>query len=189
MSATNRGAIRRLQDKYQTPLSAIEPLLGHIDWSRVKSFGEPCLGKGNIMNLVHQNLIRHCKDHAPARLFYCEIVHGLDYFKNDWPNLDLIITNPPFALLLPFLQRSLGQAATVIYLMRINVLGSGGGQRARPETRARSQFFKANPPTHLLALSERPSFRLSGGTDSCEYAWFAWDRGSFLTVPPGVYVL
>jgi hypothetical protein len=128
-------------------------------------------------------------DHTPAGLFYCEIDHGLDYFKSGWAEIDLIITNPPFSLALPFLQLSLSQARTVIYLLRLNILGDGGGPRARPETRARSEFFKANPPTHLFPLSQRPSFRLNGGTDACAYAWFAWDRDELIKTPRGVIVI
>jgi hypothetical protein len=182
MSATNRGAVRRPFDRYQTPIPTIEAILPYIDWPRVKTLCEPCKGAGNIITAL---------DQVPfsGLIYWHEIMDGLDYFKSELTDIDLILTNPPYNQAHQFLALSLKQAKTAIYLMRLNILGSGGGPRARPETRARSLFFKSNPPTHLFALSERPSFRSSGSTDACEYAWFGWDRGSLITVRPGIYIL
>jgi len=93
-------------------------------------------------------------------------------------DLDLIITNPPFKIALEFLEKSLTESKTVIYLLRLNFLG----------TLKRKEFWNANQPTHLFTLAKRPSFT-GKGTDATEYAWFVWDRGNFMKQEKGIYVI
>jgi hypothetical protein len=199
VSATNRGAIRNANDFYPTPAPAIDALLSVLDLSRGPSFLEPCKGDGAIC------------DRIPVYPKYaCEITEGRDYFKyKPHGPFDLIITNPPFSQALEFLQKSLAEADCVIYLLRLNFLGS----------RQRRQFWRDNPPTHLLALAERPVFawtcrpakgekrgcgaaylpgstnvctcgrRVGPSTDATDYGWFCWDKRGFVKRPPGVHVL
>jgi hypothetical protein len=96
---------------------------------------------------------------------YAEIREDKDYFDSRVMS-DLIITNPPFNIALDFLQKSLKESKTVVYLLRLNFLGS----------QKRKEFWQSNPPTHLFTLAKRPSFT-GKGTDATEYAWFVWDGG------------
>lgn len=153
MSATNRGAVRNEYDFYATPREPIEKILAEIDFSCISSFVEPCRGDGAIYNYITCE-----KD-------YSEIREDRDYLKMVF-DCDLIITNPPFSIALDFLEKSLKEAKTVVYLLRLNFLGS----------QKRKEFWQSNPPSHLFTLSKRPSFT-GKGTDATEYAWFVWDRG------------
>lgn len=199
MSATNRGAQRVTNDLYPTPAPPINALLSVLRYSGIRTFHEPCKGLGAIYDRIE------CRYKS-----YCEIAEGKDYLTYTAPHhYDLIVTNPPFSLALPFLKKSLQEAATVIYLLRLNFLGS----------RERRPFWHANRPTHVLTLAERPIFvwtcrphkgekrgcgasylpastdtcicgrRVGPSTDSIEYAWFCWDRAGLVTLPPGVHVL
>lgn len=203
MSSTNRGAERQPHDLYPTPAPPIDALLSVMRYSPLRHFHEPCKGTGAIYDRVQ------C-----LRKSYCEIAEGIDYLTHTPPHqYDLIITNPPFSLALEFLQKSLQEADTVCYLLRLNFLGS----------QKRRVFWQANRPSHVLVLPERPVFswpchghsakekkqkgcgamflpeerkvcpicggRVGPGTDSIEYAWFCWDRGGFVTLEPGVHVL
>lgn len=86
------------------------------------------------------------------------------------PNVDLIVTNPPFSKSIEFVIKSLIEAKTVCYLQRLNWLGST----------SRKNFWNNNPPDKIFVLSQRPQFMkemgLKSGTDSTEYAWFIWDK-------------
>lgn len=168
MSSTNRGATRNDNDKYMTPDYTVDSLLSVLDIQKIRPlcFCEPCRGTGAIFDRIDANT----KWHA-------EIDEGIDYLEIPY-FVDLVITNPPFTLALEFLQKSLTEAETVIYLLRLNFLGS---QKRKP-------FWQANPPSHTMVLSKRPSFT-GNGTDSIEYAWFAWDTLGLITLPPGVHVL
>jgi hypothetical protein len=134
------------------------------------TFLEPCKGEeGRIIERI-----------TCHRRLWCEIAEGFDYLAyQPERRADLIITNPPFSQALEFLQKSLAEADCVIYLLRLNFL----------ESRKRRAFWQANPPTHLLALAERPCFTGDGRTDATGYGWFCWDKRGFVKLPPGVHVL
>ena len=157
MSAHNRGGPRIDKDAYQTPLWVVHALLPFINWTSVSTFLEPCKGGGHIFNSLPPGIKKTWR----------EIESGRAYLT--WTpktEFDLLITNPPFSHGLEFLQKSLTEAKTVAYLLRVNFLGSVD----------RRAFWGLNEPDHMLVLTPRPSF-VYGGTDSTEYAWFIWDRG------------
>lgn len=160
MSATNRGAERRASDDYQTPLWAVHAILPYFAWDDIHTFLEPCKGDGHIFKSLPKGVKKTWR----------ELSQGRDYLDYDpKTEFDLIITNPPFSLAMDFLERSLGQARTVAYLLRVNWLGSID----------RRDFWNLNPPDHMLVLTPRPSFT-GGSTDATEYAWFIWDRGELV---------
>lgn len=168
MSASGRGADRRPNDFYQTPLYTIESLFKVLDFNKVNNFFEPCKGIGNIYNNVD------VKDKD-----YCEILENKDYLNTPLNReYDLIITNPPFTYAKEFLEKSLTESKSVWYLLRLNFL----------ESKERSDWWKDKNPTHLLTLSARPSFT-GKGTDATGYAWFGWDYSNICKLPPGIHVL
>ena len=196
MSSTNRGANRVENDKYNTPALTINSLLDVLRIEPYYTFLEPCRSTGTIYNALH----------LPTRQkLWAEIDYGIDYLVTPYPHSDLIITNPPFSLALEFLRKSLTEADSVWYLLRLNFLGS----------QKRKAFWNANPPTHVLVLSERPCFvwvcqnrackamyepgttticeaccgKVRAQTDSIEYAWFGWDRIGVCGLTEGVHVL
>lgn len=139
-----------------TPIWAVDALLRHIIFRSGDRILEPCRGTGNIYNRLPR---RHIKR------YWREIDDGRDYLKyHPRRRFDFIITNPPFSLALDFLKKSLNEANTVCYLLRLNYLGS----------EKRQPFWMNHPPTDIIILSRRPSFT-GGGTDATEYAWFIWD--------------
>ena len=169
MSATNRGAVRNPQDAYYTPQWCVKLLLKELNINPEMIFLEPCKGGGNIYDLVDTKI-----------KLWAELDEGVDFLSYTPPQPPtLIITNPPFSLALEFLLKSLlHKEATVIFLLRLNFLGS---QKRKP-------FWNKFPPSHLYVLSERPSFT-GHGTDATEYAWFVWDRQNICLKPAGVYVI
>lgn len=174
MSATNRGTVRNKNDFYPTPGWCVDELIAELKPGclKGKSFMEPCRGDGAIYSRVIQTL-------KPTLVDWCELSDGRDYLKTEpLHRLDAIITNPPFSLAKAFLEKSLAEADFVAYLLRINFLGS----------RCRHEFWQANLPSHLFALSRRPDFSGAGG-DACEYAWFVWDRLNICKRQPGIHVI
>jgi len=138
MSATGHGAIRVENDFYPTPDWCISAIVEKINWPLVRSMMEPCKGEGAILDQVPAGTVK----------YWAEITEGIDYLKTDVPKTDLTLTNPPFFAAPEFLVRSLAHSPTVVYLLRINFLGSA----------ERKALLTANPPSHLYVHSKRPSF-------------------------------
>jgi hypothetical protein len=163
---------RHDNDYYPTPITCIDPLLARLSLRDDMTVLEPCRGKARM---VYDRVPL-----PPERKLWAEIDDGIDYLYAEFGHVDLIITNPPFSLALEFLTKSLQEADTVCYLLRLGFLGSQG----------RHNFWKDNPLTHLGVLSAkgRPSFT-GDGTDNSEYGWFIWDRAGIVTEPPGVFVM
>lgn len=167
MSATNRGSERIAQDAYTTPGYVVDALLEYVNFQGA-TFLEPCRGLGTIYERVP--LAHSCKRH-------CEITEGIDYLKSPC-QADIIITNPPYSLAQELLEKSLREAHTVIYLLRVNWLGAV----------KRRSFWMQNKPSHLFVITPRPSF-VGNKNDATEYAWFAWDRGNRLRTDHWLTVL
>jgi hypothetical protein len=111
VSATGRSLARLAQDVYPTPGYCVDKLLPWLDLNgrngQPLTFFEPCRGDGAIYDRLP----------AEARKGHCEIREGTDYLATPVGRQDIIITNPPYSLALPFLQKSLSEADTVVYLL------------------------------------------------------------------------
>jgi hypothetical protein len=197
MSRTGHKIKRVENDSYQTPKSTLEPLLPYLELSDIKFFLEPCKGEGNIIDLIKPLLPETCVTE------YAELTEGRDYFTHEFKQVDLIITNPPFSKALEFLEKSLKEAKTVIYLLRLNFLAS----------QKRREFWSTYPPDHIFVLSTRPCFvwkcktkgckkkypvgtkvcscggKVGPGTDATEYAWFVWDTAGIVNINQWLTVL
>ena len=168
MSST-RQPKRKGPDIYPTPRPAVESLRSFLIergalYTNDRML-EPCRGGGNIIDVFPE-----------WSWEWCELLEGRDYLNTAFRavQFDWSITNPGFYLALEFLKKSLVEADSVAFLLRLNFLGS----------QKRRAFWQQHPVKTLLVLSERPSFTVNGKTDSTEYAWFIWSS----RVPPGVFV-
>ncbi|MDM5141556.1 class I SAM-dependent methyltransferase [Aeromonas bestiarum] len=169
MSSTTGNTIER--ELYQTPASAVAALMRCICFRPADTFMEPCRAEGNIYNPVPLPL---------EQKEWAEISQGRDYLAWDFGRqFDVIITNPPFSLTEEFLKKSQSELApggTLIYLQRVNFLGS----------KKRVPFWaEVGFPNKTPILVPRPRF-VNGGSDSCEYSWFIWDNGNRVNLPNGL---
>lgn len=176
MSAKGRGSIVAPHEFYATPRATVESLIKELTfdpWHSLK-YGDPCAGNSDI-------IIPFVKGGytEPMDWEWAEIREGKDYLTEGMTGeVDCIVTNPPFSLATQFIDRSLGEADFVAYLLRLNFWGS----------KKRKEWWEGKEPTHQFTLSQRPSFT-GKGTDSTEYAFFVWDRLGLCRRPPGMYVI
>lgn len=180
MSATNvpkaDGTLteRHADDFYATPRWCIDAILPHL--GRAHRTLDPCCGDGAILEAVrpfgHAYGIEIDEGRAEAARAKCHVVKVADALalpRGAWDQPDAIVTNPPFALALPFLERALAEVAeggTVAFLLRLAWMA---GQK-------RAAFHRAHP-SDVYVLSRRPSFTANGKSDSAEYAWFCFGPG------------
>lgn len=178
MSATNRGGIRKEHDFYATPKWCIGRILERLSDRELPDgkWLEPGAGSGNILKMAAAyrpkvswtalDIREECREQL---LVYTPNVIITDKYLN--PELtplkdlhyDVAIGNPPYNLALDFIKTARAQADHVLFLLRLNFLGS-----------KRRQSFWAEHMPDVYVLPNRPSFTIDGGTDATEYAWFHW---------------
>ena len=185
MSSTQQPK-REGPDFYPTPTWCTEALLS--DWSIPDSNNDllldPCCGKGAILEIARASGFRTAGIEIQAVLAEqvspdAKMVTVADALTIDWPECDLVVTNPPFNSAMRFVAKAVehlrvGKCGRVAMLLRQAFISS----------KARQAFHLANP-SRFLPLSRRPSFT-GKGTDSCDYAWFVWgDRPGTWRLLPG----
>jgi hypothetical protein len=214
MSATGRGGERIEHDNYPTPLWATRRLLEFVDVG-ARVF-EPCAGDGGITRVLRaerasawicgsdlRTVMRpECDEFAP----------NTDYlYAGAWrPQVDAVVTNPPYALAEEFVRTAMSHSPRVFALLRLGFLASS----------KRSAWLRANTPD-IYVLPQRPAFAAKWkceacgaqglvpytratkyhecavrppaflhtrlATDASDYAWFCWSRGE--TSAGGVMIL
>ena len=173
MSSTNRGTVRQPDDYYATPAWATRAILPHL--RQPKTVLDPFAGTGAILREVRTwdehvtaNGIELDADRAKECKLITPFTFVCDAFTLEWPQQDLILTNPPYSFALQSVQRATkyltewgtGQAA---FLLRLAFL----------ESKERNAFLRHRMPDKIKVLPRRPAF-VNGKTDSCAYAWFVW---------------
>jgi len=187
MSSTNRGKTSRSElDYYVTPQADIKEfltsfLVNHpeIDLSKL-SILDPCAWGNPATDTISAHDMSYpsaLESYTPHRLITNDIredspaEHHTD-FLNAWypPNTyDIIITNPPFNLALPIIEKALEilpDGGYCIMLLRLNFFGS----------KARKTFFDRHMPIETYVHHKRISFA-KGATDSIEYMHAVWRKG------------
>ena len=180
--------VRSPYDFYPTPVDCTQKILSLLwihDFNPDYVF-EPCAGDGAIVEILRQYypnafIVANEIDevHKPqlelAGWNHMTFKDILEIPTENFQNYNLIITNPPFSLTQEIIDhilvgvRNSVNKPVVIMLLRLNFLGS--------------QKRQEHLPISVQVLSKRPSFT-GKGTDSQEYAWFIWDYGNRLCLPP-----
>ncbi len=113
--------------------------------------------------------VEYLSDNGFVREPNCPVIFDTDYLS--WDNgkrWDLIITNPPFSLALPFLEHSrtlLAPGGKIVFLLRL----------AWTEGRKRYKILHSKwVPEKIAVIPDRPSFTNDGRTDATAYGIFMY---------------
>jgi hypothetical protein len=172
--------MRRANDNYPTP----EPLAKWITQKAINmhpypsyelSFLEPGCGDSAPfaraaakigVNDAHALDLRSISENVSTLESCLYTYDNTDFLTQHHLKYDVIATNPPFSLALPFIERSLDflyPVGIAAFLLRLGFLAS----------LQRASLFSHRPPSKVVVLQRRPSF-VGKGTDSSEYAVFFW---------------
>lgn len=172
-------------DYYATPTNEVINILNtlHYDFSN-KSILEPCIGGGHMLD----GIINYCDQHnqIPKAIVgtewadrgymndRCNIAYGLDFLDDNYPvhTTDVIIMNPPYATLEPFLIRALEIAQEkLIVLCRTQTLK--GASRYK-------NIFAKEPPSEIYQYIDRIQCWKNGekpaGSSAQAYCWLVWNK-------------
>lgn len=169
---------RRSWDFYPTPDWATTDLQNYVNVEG--SVLEPCAGKLDISNAVTNfpgvtEVITNDLDFNTVTNHHLDVSIPESWEqlegKNNLPEVDWIITNPPFSLSFQILKHAVKHARKgVLFLLRLSFL---------EPTTERAQWLKQNPPDGQIVLP-RISFTGDGATDSVTCAWLLWQKGEYL---------
>lgn len=173
-------------DYYATPTAEVKNILDTLQYDfSGETILEPCVGGGHMMD----GIIQYCEENNQTPFKYigtewadrgykndkCEISYELDFLADDYPvdEADIIVMNPPYATLEPFLIRALEIAQDkLIVLCRTQVLE--GVSRYK-------KIFANNPPTEVYQYIDRIQCWRNGkkptGSSAQAYCWLVWDMG------------
>lgn len=170
------GSERQPEDFYASDPANIPPLLKVLgpEWeSGGKLIYENACGRGHLSQVLelygHQVISTDLVNRGYG-------VGGVDFLEDNplFDNIpyDAVITNPPFKIAIPFIEKSLKLAPLVCMFLRIQFL----------ESESRDKFFKENPPRYVAVFRKRArtskdaKFPKGESSATC-YAWFIWERG------------
>ncbi len=134
---------------------------------RVETSGivlDPCCGSGAILDVAAESGFHTCGiELSPERSLIAGRTHSVKAYDTlasgcEWPHANALVTNPPYSLALPIIQKALmwkldrdiRLQVDLAFLLRINFLGS----------QDRHDFHK-KWPSDLYVLPRRPSFVMS----------------------------
>lgn len=190
---------RSALDYYATPAKEVVNILNELNYDfSNQTILEPCVGGGHMMEGIIQYLDTN-NDSCPQiigtdvqdrgyRSDSVQLLYGeeLDFLGDNYPieTANVIIMNPPYATLEPFIIRALEIATDkLIVLCRMQAIE--GVSRYE-------KIFKDNPPTYIYQYIERIQCWKNGikpsGASAQGYCWLVWDKSSAdYMSPPQLY--
>jgi hypothetical protein len=125
---------------------ALGKQLGGLESLRTMSAWEPACGELHMAKV----LAEFCDQVRASDVFRYSAEHELIDFTltgSTEPEVDLIVTNPPFAAAEAFIATALGRARRAVAMLVRSAFLEGGGRHER--------LFAVTPPTHVLQFVER----------------------------------
>lgn len=172
-------------DYYATPTAEVTNILETLGYDfSGQTILEPCVGGGHMVAGIQKYLDAHNQTAAALkgtdfkdrdfRSNIWELQYDLDFLADDYPidKADVVVMNPPYATIEPFLIRALEIAQDkLIVLCRTQVLEGAGRY---------DKIFKDNPPTDVYQYVDRIQCWKGGvkptGTSAQAYCWLVWNK-------------
>ena len=171
-------------DYYATPTKEVKNILNtlNFDFSN-KTILEPCVGGGHMAEAILDYIITNNQKSVKLigtdykdrdwRNDSWSLSYGHDFLDDDYPfnSADIIIMNPPYSILEPFMIRALDIAKEkVIMLGRMQALEAEGRYE---------NIYINNPPTDIYQYVDRIQCWKNGeeptGSSAQGYVWLVWD--------------
>ena len=157
--------MRRENDFYPTPDAIVKRLVRHLAdrWEPTgdhnePTIWEPCAGDGRMVDALSQ---------AGFKTVSSDIKAGMDFFKISQPLAEVVVTNPPFSHIRPFITHAFQigiQQMALVCPERLWASGIG------------LEGFRNHRPHLWVNLSWREDFLGKGGSPDRALAIAIWDE-------------
>lgn len=167
---------RHLHDFYPTPRGHVEAsldLLPDVAFRRIvdPGAGAGVWGEAARRRWPHAHISGYELRPVPKPDAYDAWLRGDFLATPTYPDVDLVIGNPPYSMAEAFIRRSLGQVMEGGYVLLLLRLGFLEGQKRH------RGLWQTYPPLVVGVFGDRPSFTGNGKSDNTAYAVFLWQRG------------
>lgn len=165
---------RRELDFYPTPPDATMALMEYLKLSPRRVW-EPACGNGAMARVIEE--YGHDVVASDLREDSGYGKGGVDYLETKLPEIDAIITNPPFNVSKDFIRKAVGECGLVAMLLKSQYW----------HAQDRLKLFREFPPAHVLPLTWRPDFLFQERSPgerahpTMEVAWTVWIEGDRTT--------
>ena len=185
---------REEKDYYATPTDEVLNILRTLKYGfSGQSILEPCIGGGHMAKGIETYLKEN--NQIPRELvgtdvqdrgynnsnWVCYYGDEYDFLKDEYPidQADVVIMNPPYSTLEPFLIRAIEIAQDkLIVLCRMQVLEGEGRYK---------NIFINNPPSDIYQYVDRIQCWKNGkeptGSSAQGYCWVIWDKNDIPEYP------
>jgi hypothetical protein len=184
----NNNKRRRELDFYPTPPEVTHALMKFITLPNHSVIWEPACGEGAMVDVLSQygdsvkdgHFVYDSYGSRGHRVIASDIRETnichkpIDFLSTSLPDIDAIITNPPFNLSEAFIRHALSQSPVVAMLLKSQYW----------HATKRIKLFDEFTPSYVLALSWRPDFlfdtRKPGdkkAAPTMEVVWTVWIEG------------
>jgi hypothetical protein len=159
---------RKPADLYPTPYEGTQALLPVLGLEPGSWIGEPACGDGAMARV----LIANGFDVYPSDLRHTGYGEGgKDFTKaTEYPDVDAIVSNPPFAMAEEFIRKAVGLAPVVAMLLKSNYWHTLRGLKLHD---AGFGATEAHPISWRLAFLEKER----GKSPLMDCTWFIWRKG------------
>ena len=144
-------------DACQTPSYAIDPLIPYLPvrWT----IWEPACGEGHLVDAFAD---------AGRVVVASDIIQGCNFFEHEPETWDCLITNPPYSIKYPWLERCYALGRPFALLLPVETLGA-----------QRAQALFVEHGVQIILLDKRINFKMpnvgwEGSSAQFPVAWFTW---------------
>jgi hypothetical protein len=156
-TGSGKKQARHDRDFYPTPPEVTTALLEFLQLNRSCVIWEPAAGDGAISEVLKA---------WGYTVLSTDIKDGDDYLTAHLPDVDVIITNPPFTLASEFIRKAVSETPVVAMLLKSQFWHAA----------KRLPLFKECPPSYVLPLTWRPNLYgdRATGAGVIEFIWSVW---------------
>lgn len=148
-------AKKAANELYPTPPEFTQALLDN--WWLPRNVWEPAAGNGDMVAVLRA---------AGHEVVATDLTTGQDFFRTETPpNIEAIVTNPPFSISLEWAERAVRLAPVTALLLPLYALG--GRDRAE-------RLWRDTPPAAVVVCPWR--MRHATGTSHFNHMWAIWDN-------------